>query len=201
MFSKLITTLTISVFCVVVLGGTIPAPRKADVLVPISPVGAISAQQGNTGETRLYWQNADASITEVGVNGPLTTGILDISTTPVVPASEALLGTPIATVVDLDSSGSITEIRTYFFSPTWILSEYIQQPRQPANRGGPSCTDCITTLQFGVKPGSTALYALRDDAATGLIRVGFISAGAPTTISEAVFTTKGGWQLGQLHNA
>jgi hypothetical protein len=206
-------------FCLEAIGGTTHTPRKADIIVPITPFGAASAVQGNTGDARLHWQNGDASISQININGPLTTGIY-VATTPIVPGQEVLLGTPIATVVNLDSSGSLLEVRVlplivhqtflthmyysqirlYFFSPDHVLSEYIEDASGTV-RGGPFCADCITTLQFGVKPGSTALYALRDNAAIGIIRVGFISAGAPTTISEAVFTTQGGWQLGQLHNA
>ncbi|KAJ7899745.1 hypothetical protein B0H13DRAFT_1718066 [Mycena leptocephala] len=186
--------------CVEAIEEIAHTPRKADVIVPITPFSAASAVQGHTGDARLHWQNGpgDGGIYQIDVNGPLTTGI-HVATTPIVPGNEALLGTPIATVVNLDSSGTISEIRLYFFSPDHVLSEYIED--SSGVRGGPFCTDCITTLRFGVEPGSTALYALRDNAASGIIRVGFISAGAPTTFSEAVFTTQGGWQLGQLHNA
>ncbi|KAJ7838011.1 hypothetical protein B0H14DRAFT_2588916 [Mycena olivaceomarginata] len=112
-------------FCVESIGGTMHTPRKADIIVPITPFGAASAVQGNTGDARLHWQNGDASISQIDINGPLTTGIY-VATTPIVPGNEVLLGTPIATVANLDSSGNILEIRLYFFSPDHVLSEYIE---------------------------------------------------------------------------
>ncbi|KAJ7687642.1 hypothetical protein B0H17DRAFT_1136192 [Mycena rosella] len=112
-------------FCVEALGRTMHTPRKADVIVPITPFGAASAVQENTGDARLHWQNGDAIIYQININGPLTTGIF-VATTPIVPGNEALLGTPIATVANLDSSGNLLEIRLYFFSPDYVLSEYIE---------------------------------------------------------------------------
>ncbi|KAJ7761311.1 hypothetical protein B0H16DRAFT_1456046 [Mycena metata] len=99
-------------FCVEAIERTGHTPRKADVIVPITPFRAASAVQGHTGDARLHWQNGpgDGGICQIDVNGPLTTGLY-VTTTPIVPGNEALLGTPIATVVNLDSSGAISESR------------------------------------------------------------------------------------------
>jgi hypothetical protein len=86
-------------------------------------------------------------------------------------------------------------------SPTNILSEYIWT-NAIGWHGGPSCTNCITRSGFVVQPGNKVLYAIANDAAGSLatLRVGFVSAGAPTTISEADFSPTKGWQVAQLPN-
>ncbi|KAJ7213620.1 hypothetical protein GGX14DRAFT_393104 [Mycena pura] len=53
---------------------------------------------------------------------------------------------------------------------------------------------------FVVQPGNKVLYAIANDAAgsPATLRVGFVSAGAPATISEADFSPAKGWQVAQL---
>ena len=86
-------------------------------------------------------------------------------------------------------------------SPAQVLSEYIWTDAL-GWRGGPSCTVCITADTFSVQPNSKVLYAMGNNAVgnTASLRVGFVSAGAPTTLSEVDFTPAGGWKLVQLPN-
>lgn len=84
-----------------------------------------------------------------------------------------------------------------------MLSEYIWQDTNPTGtpngvQGGPSCLDCITKEGFTVVPGSQVLYALGNPAANQ-VRVGFGSAGAPNTVTEAV-NSGSGWQIAVLPN-
>ena len=48
--------------------------------------------------------------------------------------------------------------------------------------------------------GSQVLYAM-EDPTTKTVRVGFVSAGSPGTLSEAVRTSGGAWSVASLPNA
>ena len=86
------------------------------------------------------------------------------------------------------------QIHVYFLSPANVLSEYIWNAGW---QGGPSCTQCLTASNFVAAAGSQILYAMGNPD-TAELRVGFVSAGAPTTLTEAVHDVGGEWQLGQL---
>ncbi|KAJ7892413.1 hypothetical protein B0H13DRAFT_1625594, partial [Mycena leptocephala] len=157
--------------------------------------GNVAAVQATNGDTRLYSQNSNNTIQEIGVSSPFNGGGHSFGPDSLVPGAEALGGTPIAAAI-VNGTG-FQEIHFFFVSPTNILSEYIWAD---AWRGGPSCTDCITRSGFVVQPGNKVLYAVANDAAgsPATLRVGFVSAGAPGTISEADFSPTKGWQVAQL---
>ncbi|KAJ7713383.1 hypothetical protein B0H16DRAFT_1478705 [Mycena metata] len=121
-----------------------------------------------------------------------------------VPAEQVQPHTLIAAVITdgVDFTGvrfsfrAVTHI--YFDSPDNILSEYINPGG--AWIGGPTCTTCIVGNRFAVQPGNSVLYALANNGPSepAFIRVGFVSAGAPGALSEAVFTTANGWTLAQV---
>ncbi|KAJ7021505.1 hypothetical protein C8F04DRAFT_972720, partial [Mycena alexandri] len=162
----------------------------------ISFRGNIVVPQASSGDTRVYYQNADNSIGELAVSGPFTSGHVYFSTVRI-PAAEVLPGTPIATAVLGDN---FAELHVFFVSPAHVLSEWIWSAAAVAWRGGPTCSDCITVNGFVVQPGSQVLYATANNAPSSpaLLRVAFVSSGAPNTLSEVDFTTAHGWQLAQL---
>lgn len=79
-------------------------------LVPVSPAGNVAALQDPTGNTRLYYQKADGSIWQIAMAGPFTTGV-GFSDVQLVPASEALLGTPIITT---PAGKDLTDVRPLY---------------------------------------------------------------------------------------
>jgi hypothetical protein len=87
----------------------------------------------------------------------------------------------------------------YFFSPANTLSEYIWQ-NGIGWQGGSTCTKCVDVFKFAVVPGSTALYAVSSGNATSTAatRVGFINAGSPTTLTEAIWNPSTNWFLAGL---
>ncbi|KAJ6550999.1 hypothetical protein DFH09DRAFT_1086306 [Mycena vulgaris] len=188
--------------CGSVLGsvvGNTTLPRSADASIspeirPLTFVGNVAAVTTDlTGSTRIYYQNADNSIQESIISGPFVRGTFDGSTL-LVPADEVLCGTPItATTI----SGTGFPIRVFFVSPSYILSEYAWTGTTWV--GWPTCGGCLTANQFTVEPGSTVLYALPNSPGTPTpLRVGFVSAGQPGTLTEADYTVGKGWQLAPL---
>ncbi|KAJ7736700.1 hypothetical protein B0H16DRAFT_1695337 [Mycena metata] len=165
-------------------------------LFPISAVGNIAAVQlSATADTRIFFQDSTGAIMEGGV-----TAGKDLGTSVLVPANQVLPFTPIFAINDPTATSYL--IRLYFFSPENTLSEYIYPTTIPQNTngfmGGPSCTACLTTQGIVGRSGSQVLYALANPAFTQF-RVGFISAGQPTTVSEAV-NTGAGWQVSTIPN-
>ncbi|KAJ7769971.1 hypothetical protein B0H16DRAFT_1715607 [Mycena metata] len=183
------------VFGAVIPRGVGPSPD----LIPVNFVGNIGAVQaigGTPGDTRLYFQNADNSIQAVRVTGPFTTGRF-FAQSPRIPADEVQANTLIAVVTIGDD---FQEVHIFFVSPANILSEYIFDTAT-GWRGGASCTDCITVNAYAVEPGNRVLYAMGNSASgsPAILRVGFVSAGAPTTLSEADYDPVNGWRLAQLN--
>ncbi|KAL0572065.1 hypothetical protein V5O48_009883 [Marasmius crinis-equi] len=187
--------------CASVLGGEIPERAETsskDVssspsIFPIAYHGAAAAVQAiqENSDTRIYYQHTDNSIHQIAVNGLFTTGRV-FADDQFVPPEEVLEGTPI---VATSFGDTWQEIHFFFFSPGNILSEYIWKANVGFH-GGPNCSECITVNQFGVQPGSKVLYVMGNPGAHGL-RVGFVSAGSPSTITEAV-TNGSGWQLATM---
>jgi len=69
----------------------------------------------------------------------------------------------------------------FYIHPNNTLGEF-------SNNSLQGCTYCITKEGFQVVPGSTALYVIADQSTPATqIRVGFVSAGSPSTITEATF--------------
>ncbi|KAJ7811337.1 hypothetical protein B0H14DRAFT_3479789 [Mycena olivaceomarginata] len=170
-------------------------------IVPVSAVGNVAAVQGTAvGDTRLFFQNPDNSIEEFAINSPFNGGGHFGGSGVLAPANEVLADTPIAAVTI--NGTDLQEFHVFFVSPKNILSEYIWTTSSGINHGGPNCTTCITASGFVVQPGSKVLYVMANDAvgSPATLRVGFVSAGAPGTISEADFSPAKGWQLAQLPN-
>ncbi|KAJ7107495.1 hypothetical protein C8R44DRAFT_885490 [Mycena epipterygia] len=170
-------------------------------VVPVSTVGNVAAVQGTVlGDTRLFFQNPDNSIQQLDLNSPFNGGGHFQNSAVLVPANEVLANTPIAAVTI--NGTDLQEIHLFFVSPSNVLSEYIWTTSSSNWHGGPSCTTCITTIGFVVQPGSKVLYVMANDAvgSPATLRVGFVSAGAPGTFSEADFSPAKGWQLAQLPN-
>ncbi|KAJ7266218.1 hypothetical protein C8J57DRAFT_1718157 [Mycena rebaudengoi] len=170
----------------------VPAPH----IRPVSFIGNVAVVQATDlgGDTRLFYQNADNSIQKSRINGAFNIGTF-IGTSVLVPAQEVIAGTPIAAA--LIGPG----LHVFFVSPSNILSEYIWSNASGAWRGGPSCSDCITVNQFVVLPGSKVLYAMGNSAAGSggaLLRVGFVSAGVASTLTEIDFVAGRGWQVAAI---
>ncbi|KAJ6601797.1 hypothetical protein DFH09DRAFT_1125859 [Mycena vulgaris] len=180
------------------LGALTITPPVANTIVPVEFAGNAAAIQAPAfGEdTRIYYQ-ADVSggILELAVSGPATVGRA-FSLQTLIPAAQVQPRTLIAAVITdgIDFTGT----HIYFVSPDNILSEYINPGG--AWIGGPNCTTCIDRNRFAVQPGNSVLYALANNGPNepAFIRVGFVSAGAPGALSEAVFTTANGWTLAQV---
>ncbi|KAJ7196388.1 hypothetical protein GGX14DRAFT_574960 [Mycena pura] len=190
-------------------------PISADI-VPVTFVGNVAPIQAPAfwtgalqGDTRIYYQNADGGIQATGISGPLTSGTF-IFTQALVPASQVQGNTPIAAVTINEAAFQAVRFRVhlahigmqvhvFFVSPSNILSEYIFS-EATGWRGGPSCTDCIDVQGFVVQSGNRVLYAMANEEAgsLALLRVGFVSAGAPDTLSEADFDAQNGWRLAQM---
>ena len=94
------------------------------------------------------------------------------------------------------------QIHLFFYSPNNLLSEYYYAVTSAGGNngwlGGPACTTCIQQSGFFGVNGSQVLYAF-ENPADGTIRVGFISAGSPGTLSEAIKTTPNGvWSVSTM---
>jgi hypothetical protein len=170
-----------------VVGNTaLPRVTNASISPEIRPltfVGNVAAVTDLAGRTRIY-QNADNSIQKSILSGPFVVGTYDGSAL-IVPAVEVLCGTPI---VATRLNGNASPLRGFFVSPSNILSEYAGTGT--IWEGWPKCSGCITVNQFAFEPGSTVLYALADSTpgSPHPLRVGFVSAGQPGTLTEADYT-------------
>ncbi|KAJ7164348.1 hypothetical protein C8R46DRAFT_1220852 [Mycena filopes] len=160
---------------------------------PFSGQTATINQLAN-GDTRIYYTADDGGIWEIAARGPFNKpGSLE-SNTPLVPASEVH---PCSPVVATSVDGAFTDVHLFFFSPKLVVSEYIW-----ANAigwsGGPGCAKCLTASGF-VAESTTLLYAAENLAANApsMLRVGFISPGAPGGLSE-LNKVNGTWQLGVM---
>lgn len=196
-YSQALPFLCGSVLASVVGNTTLPRSTNATIspeLRPLTFIGNVAAvTTDSSGSTRIYYQNADNSIQESIVSAPFVRGTFTGSTL-LVPANEVLYGTPIAATT---ISGTGFPIRVFFVSPSYILSEYAWTGTTWV--GWPACGGCITGNQFIVEPGSTVLYALPNAEGTPTpLRVGFVSAGQPGTLTEADYTVGKGWQLAPL---
>ncbi|KAJ7766085.1 hypothetical protein B0H16DRAFT_1882934 [Mycena metata] len=116
----------------------------------------------------------------------------------IVPASEALLGTPIAAV-----HNAFTDVHVFFFSRNRVVSEYYWTSGTGWIGGGlcpatPAAGRmCVTTSGF-VAATTQFLYAMENTAsgAPAKMRVGFNSAGTPGGLTEATMVPTA--ELGRL---
>ncbi|KAJ3827224.1 hypothetical protein EV361DRAFT_949124 [Lentinula raphanica] len=170
----------------------------ADAIVPVSGtnMGAVETPSGNT---RVYYQDStNGSIVQLVISNALTEGGYVISNTWV-PSKQVRYGSPVAVSTIPNGDAHYEEIHVFFFSPDNVLSEYYWKGNGPV--GGPSCSDCVTNSGFVGVEGSQMLYALASsDTSPPTLRVGFVSAGSPNTISEAV-NTNGEWSVASLTSA
>ncbi|KAJ7026372.1 hypothetical protein C8F04DRAFT_1238657 [Mycena alexandri] len=157
------------------LTAVVPSPK----LVPLAPMGNVAAVQIPNGDTRVFFQDATGNIVIARVTQPLLSGGTYIPIESVVPAREVLPSTPIVAIAA--NTATWTAMRIYFLSPANVLSEFTWVPG--GFSGGPSCATCLTA-QGIVVANSKVLYAMANTA-FNQFRVGFVSAGQPTTISEA----------------
>ncbi|KAJ7587588.1 hypothetical protein C8J56DRAFT_942163 [Mycena floridula] len=164
--------------------------RKADA-ISFTAFGSVSAVQLTTGDTRIYHQKPDGSIWQVAVSGVFFQGKF-ASDGMIVPAGEALLGTPIAATVN----GNYADVHLFFLSPNLIVSEYMWTGT--AWIGAANCPQCITGIGF-LAATSQFLYAMENSVAgtPAKLRVGFNSAGTPGGLTEAA-QVNGAWQLSIL---
>ncbi|KAE9404320.1 hypothetical protein BT96DRAFT_916886 [Gymnopus androsaceus JB14] len=189
-FTKLVALLTLCTSTTV-----LAAPSNTETIL-FQAVGNVAAVQGNTGvngDTRIYFQSLDNTISQGIVQYPPLSQPHTSSFITLVPANEVLAGTPIAAVTV--NGTALQEIHVFFLSPANVLSEYYWTNAR-GFRGGPSCSECLTAQGF-VASSTKLLYAMGDPV-TAAIRLGFVSAGAPNGLSEAEFTAATGWTVGQL---
>ncbi|KAF9061822.1 hypothetical protein BDP27DRAFT_1485461 [Rhodocollybia butyracea] len=181
-------------FVAMVLASDLSADGTNSV-VPISG-NNMAAAQVTTGDTRIYYQGSNNdTINQIAVSNAFTIGHFE-SVGVIVPADEVRFNTPIAVAAPAQDSFLVLHI--FFFSPDNVLSEYHWEPTANAFEGGPTCTTCVTNEGFVGVAGSQMLYAMVNTATTpAVLRVGFVSAGSPGTISEAV-KTGGSWSLASL---
>ncbi|KAF8896005.1 hypothetical protein BD779DRAFT_1667882 [Infundibulicybe gibba] len=177
MFSKILFVLS----ALSVVTSALVHAERAVGFVPLSPRGGVGAIQASNSDTRLYYQNGDGSINEISISNAFDSGHITANNT-IIPANQAQLGTPIAAIT---TNGDFPQgtIHVYFFSPSDILSEYIWATGI-GWRGGPSCTECLTTSKIAVIPGSKVLYAMGNPL-TRSLRVGFESTRFLGTLTEA----------------
>ncbi|KAF8060841.1 hypothetical protein FPV67DRAFT_1673676 [Lyophyllum atratum] len=184
MFSKIFLTFALAT----AMGGVLAVPRivpfdtKADIAIVQDPIG--------NGDSRIYYQPASGTITEYSLSGNFDNGKTK-GTGPlaIVPAAQALQGTPIEAVV----FKGYQEVHFFFLSPDGILSEYYYSPKT-SWRGGPNCAECVTALR--IKVGNRALSATVNPV-DNVIAVAFVSAAAPNTLSEAI-KRNGRWAVAGL---
>jgi len=173
------------------------ATSLATDFVPVTPLGGVAAVDLGSGISQLYYQNsADGIIYAYGVQGgPFVTGSTFFAGVPLIPADQVLSGSPIIAVTM--TIAGVQQVHVFFISPTLVLSEWVFL----SNAGwfaGINCPICITNSGFVVESGTAMLLYVLDDATTGAIRVGFISAGDPGTLSEASNPGTGIWKAAIL---
>ncbi|KAK7441038.1 hypothetical protein VKT23_016822 [Stygiomarasmius scandens] len=196
-------------------------------IFPVDAVGAIAAvtDHTNSGVTHIYYQDRNDGDIKVlctstapvrgGSETCLTNGVPQV----IIPASEALFGTPLAALTIVDNDGQfqnsvslvqtqsrnipsdpITQDRVYYFKPDWTLGEY-HEGSVPTH--GTGCETCLDSEHFAVKIGTlNSLYAIGTDNSDAFRRrVGFISRNNMGTITEATFNfnTKK-WSLATIPN-
>ncbi|KAJ7219741.1 hypothetical protein C8J57DRAFT_1393814 [Mycena rebaudengoi] len=151
----------------------------------ISLVGNVAAVQTPSGDTRLYYQQADYGIYEAGVSGPFTKGGVLQGTELRVTAEVALAGTPIAAT----STADFSEIHVYFVSPQNFLSHFYLS-------GGQWHTGTLASYKVTVKPGSPIFYAMRSDHEGQVQRVGFVNEAGE--LMEANYMPSTRWKFAPL---
>jgi len=200
-FTQLLSVL--SVFIAVrasALPGNSTAVVPSPDIFPIAPMGNVEAVQVTTGDTRFFFQDSTGAIIIGGSSAPFISGGRNGGNSLLVPANEVLPRTPIVAITA--NTATYTGLRLYFLSPTNVLSEYIYPATIAQNTGGfmggPSCTACLTAQGLVATSNTQVLYAMANTA-FNQFRVGFVSAGQPSTVSEAA-NLGSGWQVATFPN-
>ncbi|KAG1781930.1 hypothetical protein EV702DRAFT_494055 [Suillus placidus] len=150
-------------------------------LLPTNFVGTtMCAAQDDDGKFRVYFQNKDYQIYEMSLDDPKsTTYTLLKLTNDRMPA--ARINTPIAAV----ACNKLQEIRVFYITVNSRVQEICHTHRHGWQKGA----NIGTAVE-----NSTCLYAQGRFAHNeALLRVGFQSAAAPQTITEA-YTVKDEWK-------
>ena len=182
---------------------------------PLTPVGGVAPAPLDSGLSEYYYQVSSGAIVGVEVSGPFETSSSTTSApfTRISPG-QALFGTPIATCSSstagateytnvrayetVNGCSSILQLHVFYFDPENLLSEFTWTP-SIGWQNGSACTNCVQQAGFFGVNGSQVLYAYENSPA-GTVRVGFISAGSPQTLSEAVQSPNAAWSLTTLPN-
>ena len=179
---------------------------------PLTPVGGVAAAPLETGFSEYYYQVSSGAIVWVEVSEPFGSSNSTTSAPfAVVAPGQAMFGTPIA-ICSAGTTGytdvrpyetvkwcsSIFQFHLFYFTPDNLLSETYWTP-STGWQGGSGCIACVQQAGFFATNGSQVLYAYENSPA-GTVRVGFISAGSPQTLSEAVKTPNAAWLLTTLPN-
>ena len=93
-----------------------------------------------------------------------------------------------------------SQAHVFFYAPDNLLSQFYWESPSTSWQGGPDCAVCIQQAGFFGVNGSQVLYTFVDEDEN--LRVGFISAGNPQTLSEAIgHVTNGGWSVAAIPSA
>ncbi|KAE9394680.1 hypothetical protein BT96DRAFT_923360 [Gymnopus androsaceus JB14] len=190
--SKLLLTLP---FASVALAAYTRATSSTNAVIPISGTNMGAIAPLPDGATWFFYQDtSNNSIIAVHISNALAAGGTLVSEQIFVPGSEVRSYSPIAVSGAVDSAGTgWQEIHVFFYSPDNVLSEYYNI-HEVGVQGGPTCTTCVTNEGFVGAPDSQMLYTIETDTE---VRVGFVSAGAPDTVSEAA-NSGNGWSVASL---
>lgn len=151
-------------------------------LLPINFVGTTmcAVQNDSDGKFRVYFQNKDYQIYEMSMNDPKSTThtLLKLTNDHMPPAR---INTPIAAV----ACNNLQEIRVFYITANSRVQEICYSQRHGWQKG--------TSIGTAVE-NSACLYAegrvVHNEV---MLRVGFQSAAAPQTITEA-YTMKDEWK-------
>ncbi|KAF8964477.1 hypothetical protein BDZ97DRAFT_1757827 [Flammula alnicola] len=142
--------------------------------------GSTAIQLAN-GDTRIYYQAADGAIHEAGGVGSVASGAA-YSDNILIPAQDVRINTPVAVTT---WGAEFEQIRLYFIGSDNLIRERRYTRNQtPWGPGG------LDAKRYKAAPNSGLLYAIVTDNNP---RVGFQSADAPESITEAAYTLGGGW--------
>ncbi|KAJ3897668.1 hypothetical protein F5879DRAFT_995696 [Lentinula edodes] len=157
-------------------------------------MGAVQIPDGGT---RVYYQEDSGSIIEMVITNAFTMSGVYKESTVLVPASQVRSNSPVAVSLPVADGDTFLQVHTFFFSPENVLSQYYWDSVLGI-QGGANCLTCVTSEGFVGVAGSQMLYAIASSATSPpTLRVGFVSAGSPNTISEAV-NTGGAWSVASL---
>ncbi|KAJ7343783.1 hypothetical protein DFH08DRAFT_810335 [Mycena albidolilacea] len=156
--------------------------READAF-SFTALASVGAYQASDGQTRIYRQLSDGSVWETAVNGVFFEGNVERPDQLIVPASEALLGTPIAAVANNGFADRVLLDLRHRVDWRQSLSS------DAGSRKNVSYDQRLRRSHHAVP--------VRNGKQ---MRVGFNSAGTPGGLTEAAMVADGGtWQVSVLN--